>query len=885
MAATTASTDPLARPASATPFEPVNLDGSVPDRLRHVAARRPDHPALINGEQSYSYRELDELSDRVGAGLLGAVTEPGARVPLLFGAGGAAPVLALFGVFKAGGAYTALSPAFPLERNRALWDDSDPAALLTDRQHAALALDITRDARPVFILEELLEAPAPPPIPDIQPEQLATIFYTSGSTGRPKGITRNHRQFLFRVARSQADFGVGPDSRIVMSRFLGFAASGTVFGGLLNGATIHTLDLQRLSVPELVAFIQREAITSLSLPVSVFRQLADQVSDRLDLPHLRRLGLPGEALLKSDVDAYQRLFPATCTLAHGFATSESGGGTRFFITHDTVITTPRVPVGRPKDEIEVLLWDDAGQPVPPGEAGEIVIRSPYMSDGYWRNPELTRQVFLPDPDGGERRLYRSGDLGRWLPDGNLYHLGRKDQMVKIRGFRVEPAEVEVALGQVDPHLQAAVVARDREPGELELVAFIVPGEGAAFSPLDLRRGLAAVLPPHMLPARFVKLEQWPLTASSKIDRQALKRMALPPAEPAETYVPPVDAQERQLAGLWESVLKVSPIGRHDDFFDLGGNSLAAIALLARIAKATGQSLPVTALFQSPTVAQMAAVLRGEGQGPALPAAIVNFNPLGDRLPLFLLPELESSAMNLIKLVRHLGVERPIYGLQPRGFEDGQRPFATIPEQAAYYVNAIRAVRPQGPYHLAGICYGGVVAYEVARLLQAQGQRVTALCLIDVPGVRPAGAGWPEALRRAVRGAGRRVFLWRAYLGERFSPWRRRRLTGEAAQRLYDEQGRLQPGRRLRYAQHLASLRYRPRPYEGAAHLIRSAEHDERGPLKGWSAIVRGGLHVEVVPGATHHDLLGQGQHLRALAAWLADRLRRADPRPAAPHET
>jgi amino acid adenylation domain-containing protein len=877
------STDQLA-PASL--FDPVNLEGSVSDRLRHIAARRPDHSAIKQGDQTYTYRALNELSDQIGAGLLMAVTEPGARIPLLFGSGEASVLLALFGVLKAGGAYTGLSPTFPLERNRAIWEDSDPVALLTDQQHAALALDITQDRRPVFVLEELLDAPpAVPPTPAIQPDQLAVLFYTSGSTGRPKGIERTHQQFLYRAARGQADFGIDTDARLIMSRFIGYAASGSVFAGLLNGATVYTLDLQTLSIPDLIAFWQREAITSASLPVSVFRQLADQVSGRLDLPHLRRVGLPGEALLKSDVDAFQRLFPTTCVLSHGFAASESGSGTRFIIRHDTVITTPRAPVGRPGENVEIFLWDENGQPVAPGEPGEIVIRSPYMSSGYWRSPELTRQHFLPDPEGGNRRMYRTGDLGRWLPDGNLMHLGRKDQMVKIRGFRIEPGEVELALQQAEPRVQWAVVAREREAGELELVAFGVPGVGVEFSPSEVRRSVAAILPPHMLPARFVRLEQWPLTASNKTDRQALKQMALPPAEPAETFVPPVGEQEQALAALWESVLKVKPIGRHDDFFDLGGNSLAAIALLARVARATGQTLPMTALFEAPTLAHMAALLRGESQAHKLPPAIVTFNPLGDRLPLFLLPELESSAMNLIKLVRHLGVERPVYGLQPRGFEDGQPPFVTIPEQAAYYVEAIRAVRPHGPYHLAGICYGGVVAYEVAHQLQAQGERVSALCLIDVPGVKPAGGGWRENLQRAWRGASRRLTLWRAFTRERLQqhvplpP-----VPSKTSRRFYDEQGRLQPGRRLRYAQNLASLRYRPLPYHGRANLLRSGEFERNGQPRGWPSLLRGGIDLQIIPNITHHDLLGKGEHLQAMANWLAACLERADPRGRIPGE-
>jgi thioesterase domain-containing protein/aryl carrier-like protein len=411
---------------------------------------------------------------------------------------------------------------------------------------------------------------------------------------------------------------------------------------------------------------------------------------------------------------------------------------------------------------------------------------------------------------------------------------------------------------------------------------VAPPEGAAFAPSELRRGLAATLPDYMLPARFVRLDALPLTASDKVDRQALRALPLPatPAAPAETYVPPRDDLERQLAGLWEAVLKVAPVGIQDNFFDLGGHSLAAIALLARVAKLTGQSLAMTTLFQSPTVAQLAALLRGEAQPARLPPAIVDLQPLGKRLPLFLVPELEASALNLVKLIRFMGVERPVFGLQPRGFEDGQRPFGTIPETAAYYIDAIRALRPNGPYLLAGLCHGGTVAFEMARQLAAQGERVAGLCLVDLPPIRPQEAAVRERARRWVRGSLRRWRLWkghtREYLKAANWPWRRTAVAEHTGPDVEATPTGVQPGRRLRYAQYLASLRYRPRPYAGPASLILSEEQRGREWLANWQQLLPGGLDIQVVPGATHKALLGRVVYLRAMADWLVERLEQAE---------
>jgi amino acid adenylation domain-containing protein len=876
----------VAAPAHAgLAWDEPEIERSIPQRLRRVADCLPDQPAVQTEGLSYTFRELVERSNHLAAALAEVVTEPAARIPLLFAPGSALAVAAVYGVLRAGGCYTGLNPTAPLERNRAIWVDCLPAALLTDRQHADQAKQIANGERPVLVIEDLLAAPARlVEARPIDPDQLAALIYTSGSTGRPKGIELTHRQKLGRSRRTARTRGFGPGDRLVLSHQIAYSSATTsLITGLLSGATIFPIDLQQLSGPALLDFLRREAIAGFSMPIALFRQVMSQVDGVLELPHLRYLGLGGTFLLSSDVDTFRRHLPPTCLLDHSLATSEGGMVARNVLDSQTPITTPRIPVGRPIEGMEVLLWDDAGRPVPAGEPGEIVVRSAYLARGYWRNPELTEQVFLPDPDGGARRLYRTGDMGRWLPDGSLAHLGRKDQMVKIRGYRVELEEVELALQQLDSRQQTAVVARERdarerEAGELELVAFVVPPPGAAFSPVDLRRSLAAVLPDYMLPARFVRLQALPLTSSAKVDRQALRALPLPLSAPAETYAPPRDDLERQLTGLWESVLKVSPVGIHDNFFDLGGHSLAAIALLARVAKATGQSLAMTTLFQAPTVAQLAALLRGEGAASRLPPAIVNLQPLGSRPPVFLVPELEATAFNLVKLIRFMGVERPVYGLQPRGFEDGQRPFRTIPETAAYSVEAVRAVRPSGPYLLAGLCHGGTVAFEMARQLAAAGETIGGLYLVDLPPARPRDATLRERARGWVQNNRRRLRLWKSHTRERLNaarlPWTAPRQ--EAPPDAEPAATGLRPGRRLRYAQHLASLRYRASPLAGGASLILSAEYERRDRTASWQQLLPGGLEVEVVPHASHKELLGREIYLRAIANWLVRRLERAE---------
>ena len=848
-------------PASASlSFLPEEIEGAVAARFRRVAAHFPERPAIVTGSQTITYRELDALTDRLAGALAAALTGPQPLVALLFAPGAAAPLVALLGVLKARAIYVALGPAFPLDRNRAIWADAHPAIILADREHAAQAAAIASGQAPVWVFEELVAAPGAP-VPSsaaFAPGDLAGLFYTSGSTGRPKGVPRTQRQMLHRAWLNARDLAYGPSDRIAQPHFIGFTVSiSHVYGGLLNGAALYPLDLQQFTLPAVLDFLERHSITLFAPPIALFQELLSQLSRPVALPHLRLLMGGGDGLLKHDLDRFREFFPDTCALEHRLSMSEAGVVAHIQLTHQTPMPHLRVPVGYPVDGCEILLWDDDRQPVPPGAVGQIAVRSRYLSPGYWRSPELSEPVFLPDPDGGDRRIFLSSDLGRLLPDGALEYVGRKDQMVKIRGYRVEPQEVELALQKLDPPRQAIVVVREAAAGERELVAFSLSQPGLEFSPIDLRRALSAVLPDYMLPARFVQIERFPLTASNKLDRQALAALPLPPAAHAETYAAPSDDLERQLAGLWQAVLKLPLVGVRDNFFDLGGNSLTAIALMTRVAKSTGRTLPLTGLFQAPTIEQLAALLRAEGQPPPS-AVLVPLQPLGSRPALFLAPELETTAINLVKLIRFLGVQTPVYGLNPRGFDGSQPPHATIAEAAAYYLEAIRAVQPHGPYLLAGMCHGAVVVFEMAQQLLALGETVPLLLLIDVSDLRPKAAPGVTPVRRWARGVRRQWYLWRQYTRERRQPGQR-------------------PSLHLRYVQRLAYLRYRALPYPGRISLILSEEHQRRNVQAGWLQVAPSAHEIEVVPGATHVQLLRQEGYLRLMARWVLEHLERLEP--------
>jgi amino acid adenylation domain-containing protein len=857
------------------PFEQEEIEGSVPDRLRRVVTAMPDHPAIKTPARVLTYRDLDRQSGTIAGHLAAGVPGSQQRIGLLFSPDEAALVVAVFGVLKAGHCYVGLSLEFPAERNRAVWADADGALVLTSRRHVEQAAAITHGQQPLLVVEDLLAQPRAAPVVSISGRHMAALFYTSGSTGRPKGVVRQHREMLYRAWVAAVEGMDGPDDRVILSYFIGYAASAArLFGALLNGALAYPLDARAMTAADWIDLIQREAITIFEPPIALVRQIVAEAARPLALPCLRLLGLGGDVLLKQDVEALRARFPKNCLVMHRLACSEAGVITRIMLRPDTPILTETVPSGYAMPGMEVLIWDGDHRPVAPTEAGEIVVRTSYLSPGYWRNPEQTRQVFLPDPDGGDLRLYLTGDLGRLSPDGCLEHLGRKDQMLKIRGHRVEPEEIEAALRQLEGVAQAVVIAREREAGEKELVAWIVPAEGAELSPAKLRGPLSVLLPSHMLPARFVVLDHLPMTVSGKVDRQSLAGMQLPPLASGETYVPPRDDLERQMVNIWQAVLKVPQVGVQDNFFDLGGNSLAAMALMTRLATATGRSLPLTALFVAPTVEQLAAAWRRDEQPTRVSATLVPLQPLGSGLPVFLVPELEASALNLVRLIRYMGTQQPVYGLHPRGFDDGLAPHATLPAAAAYYLRAIRTARPAGPYLLAGICYGGLVAFEMAQQLVAQGQTVLLLALIDVTGVVPQAGDTKEHALSWFRSTRRHWNYWKGYTRERLPPVLQR-VAGAAADDVDDGLPSLPAMRRLRYVQRVAHLRYRALPYPGRVHLLQSEEFHGRGYHDDWSRVVPAGLSVDLVLGTTHRQLLSERPFQRQMAQWLEQCLGRA----------
>jgi thioesterase domain-containing protein/acyl carrier protein len=537
-----------------------------------------------------------------------------------------------------------------------------------------------------------------------------------------------------------------------------------------------------------------------------------------------------------------------------------------------------VTIGRPIANTQIYILNSFLHPVPIGVQGELYIGGAGVARGYLNRPELTAEKFIPDPfsTAPGARMYKTGDLACYRPDGNIEFLGRADHQVKIRGFRIELGEIEAVLGQHPAVREAVVVAREDSPGEKRLVAYVVAEREPLPTTTDLRHFLKEKLPEYMVPAIFVLLDALPLMPNGKIDRRALPSPDRSRPELDKAFVAPRDDLELQLAHIWEEVLGVRPVGLRDNFFELGGHSLLAVRLFALIEKRLGKKLPLTAIFQGATVEHLAGVLRQQAM-PGPQSSLVPLQPGGGKRPLFLVHPAGGHVFPYVHLAQLLGSDQPCYGLQARGLEDGQDPHTRIEDMAAWYIQALQTVQPTGPYLLGGWSMGGVVAFEMAQQLHAQGQRVALLALLDGRIPTPDEA-FPEEDAEA-------IVLVERYFGISFGPMESlMELPKDEQLAFMLEQAKsaglipaeLDVAQARRFVELLrsdlrATQNYGLHRYPGRITFFKANEtpadtSPDPDPTMGWSEWASGGVEVHVVPG--NHANLMYEPHVEVLAEKL-----------------
>ena len=587
-------------------FPVEDVEASIPARFENIARTFPDRIAITTKTRQLTYSALNRRANRLAHELLarrGAKSEP---IALLVDQWDAL-VVGHLAILKSGKFSLALDPAGDLERTTHLLRDSKSQVVIVDQETIKSVDQLVSENCLVINLNELR-----PNISEGNPniriptDGYSFVRYTSGSTGNAKGAMKSHRHVLKAVMDFVNHFHLCPDDNVTL---LGFASIGKhLFNALLTGARFCPFDARKDGLVHLADWLREERITFFYSFPTAFRFFVNGLSDSEALPDLRLIEFEGEPLYRNDVEILKKHVTSDCVVVNTLSSAETGTVSLYFLDMKTQINSERVPVGYPVKGVEILILDDDRQPLDCNQVGEVAVRSSYLSDGYWGKPDVTNQKFIARSDDGSSAMYLSGDLGRLSEDGCLHLFGRKDFQVKIRSFRVDVTEVETALEQHNEIRNVVVMGKNDQIGNTRLVAYVVPRNRPAPNFATLKTFLRDKLPEYMVPTEFVFLDELPLMSTGKINRRALPEPLHRGSNRLIPVVAPRTLIEKRLAEIWAEVLSVPELSVQDNFFDLGGHSLVASQLISRVIQKFHLELPIKALFDAPTVAEMALII-------------------------------------------------------------------------------------------------------------------------------------------------------------------------------------------------------------------------------------------------------------------------------------
>ena len=700
--------------------------GLLHDVLAQAVAKHPGKQAVISTTGSLTYQQLDANSNRLAHRLRECGVTRAEPVVLAIERG-AGQMTAVFAVLRAGGAYVPVDPAWPAERIAFVLSNTGAKCIVASQATRA-TLTVPAGIACLSVDDASLGRYPDSPLPPLQqPQDLAYIIYTSGSTGQPKGVMIDHRGALNTVVDINQRFGVSHGDVVFGISSLTFDLSVyDLFGTVAAGATlVLPAPFDSPQPAQWVEAVRRHGVTVWNSVPSLMQLLIDaaRIGGHM-LPTLDLVMLSGDWIPVTLPAQIRAAAPNASLYSLGGATEAS-----IWSIHYPIEAVEEgwasIPYGKPLGNQSWHVLAEDGTDAPEWVAGHLHIAGVGLAMGYWRDEAKTAASFVRHPRSGER-LYRTGDLGRYLPDGNLEFLGRADHQVKIQGYRIELGEIEHAL-QSHPSVQSATVLAQGDRGGMRLVAFVVGVHDSRPDVEAWKAHLGTRLPSYMVPQQFVVLPALPLSPNGKVDRAALMRQASAPAaaQPGASAAPRTRL-EAELVQIWQQVLGVPRVGIGDDFFDLGGQSFAAIQVMTRIEQRCGQRLPLGELLRARTVERLARHM----EAATASSPLVRMNQVTSGVPLFLVHPAGGNVLCYRELAQRL--RRPVFGLQAPGLDGLQRPIDDLCELAALYVGAIQADLPPGPCQLAGWSSGGLVAFEMCRQIEAAGGSVMQLTTIDAP---------------------------------------------------------------------------------------------------------------------------------------------------------
>jgi amino acid adenylation domain-containing protein len=773
-------------------------------------------------------------------------------------------IVGLLGILKAGGAYVPIDPNYPEARLSYLLDDSQVNILLTQ---ARLLTKLPPSLAQTICLDqdwaEIARQQTSNPVSGVNFTNIAYVIYTSGSTGKPKGVKIQHKGFANYLNWCIQAYTVAQGSGAPVQSSISFDATITsIFSPLLVGQKVILLPEEN-EIEALVELLQSSDNFSLiKITPAHLEILKHLLPPAAAQGRTRALIVGGEALLGNNLAFWRDYAPQTKIINEYGPTETVVGCCIYEITPDTCLSAA-IPIGRPIANTQLYILDRLLQPVPIGIKGELYIGGDGVAQGYWRRADLTAERFIPNPfsDDQAARLYKTGDLARYLPDGNIDYLGRIDHQVKIRGFRIELGEIETILGQYPDVERLVVVVNEDIPTNKRLIAYIVPQPDRSPQIDSLREFMARKLPEYAVPSMFVLLTELPLTPNGKVDRSALPAPASLRTESPIALIAPRDQLELELTQIWERIFGIELIGIGENFFELGGNSIIAVRLVAAIDRHWERNLPLSILLQYPTITELADFLR---QNPvATPwSSLVPIELRGSKPPLFCIHPVGGNVLEYYPFAL-LGLDRPIYGLQSIGLDGAQIPLSQIEAMAAHYIQMMATIQPDGPYFVLGYSFGGSIAFEIACQLERQGKKIGLLALLD--NASPNLAKTRPSLAKSVGIHFRNLQQLRMperiqYIKDRlvFRIRYANRVDGEREFLLDNWAEPLRPEYLDVLAANLqAGQDYQGGMYAGSVTLFRSYIQPIAQALHrdlGWSELVSGSLNIYDMPG-NHNNLL------------------------------
>lgn len=835
----------------------------IHELFENAAIKTPGSIALIYGDKSISYKELDDRSNQLAAHLISLGVAPDSMVAV-FMERSIDLMISILGILKAGGAYVPIDISYPDDRVSYLINDCNAPVVITQKNLLVNVGSANATSICCEDFDQLLKKYSmAKPVTSVTPRNICYVIYTSGSTGNPKGVIVEHYTVVNYISWCNDHyFGNKEFGNFGLYSSLSFDLTVTsIFCTLTRGKAL-TIFNQFDDVPDILrdSFDPKTKVDVIKMTpahILVLENLGIKTGK------IKKAIVGGEELTSRHVEILQSINPAM-EIVNEYGPTEATVGC---VIKDVLKPIDALTIGKPINNAEVFILDANYQLLQPGVPGKLFIGGGGLARGYHNRADLTSEKFLILTINGEpMRLYDSGDLARQRLNGEIEFLGRIDNQVKVRGYRIELGEIESQLLTLPSVKKQIVIAREDEPGDKKLVAYIVLNSGNITTAEDIKVQLRKNLPEYMVPAAFVFLDEMPLTVNGKIDRKSLPVPGKIISGRVDSYEEPKTGIEEVLANIWCSVLGIEKVGRKDNFFELGGHSIIGVKMFNEVEKQLGVRIQLSVIFRASTIEDLARIINSEESSKPW-SCLVPLQVKGSMPPLFCIHMHNGNVHRWRVLVKHLGENQPVYAIQPRGLDDKQEPHTTIEEMARYYIGVMKEVQPSGPYHLIGLCFSGMVVFEMAAMLEAQGEKVAFLAMLNnyAPPENPTIYKVKNELNKFMKMEIGDKFNYaiekNINLGKKLFTKAKDLLPSDKATVIPEiqiDEPLTEVGNDLRTIHSLAILNYHPAHiYNGSLVIFRTADSIEAfyNEYLGWDRLIKGKIETTIIEGCNNDTII------------------------------